>query len=174
MISEAQIVDHLPLARGIAMKMCRRLPRYIDADEICSVGVMGLLDAAGKFDPSRGVPFGAFAHQRIRGAIQDSLRRLTGHRGNLHIMVPMDDDTPIPVCPRWSALDGVMACEQAERLRLLISGLPQRQREAVEGYYFKHETRAQLAARMGVHRTRIGQLLGQAHRRLRGQLKEIA
>src|SRR4051812_28209973 len=54
--------------RIIATKMARELPASVDSDDLFSMGFLGLMDAAEKFDPSRGVQFDTYAEFRIRGA----------------------------------------------------------------------------------------------------------
>ena len=46
----------------------------IDFDDLVEYGVIGLLEAADRFDPSIGANFMTFAYYRIRGAIYDGLR----------------------------------------------------------------------------------------------------
>ncbi len=71
---EQLILDHYPLVRTIACRMVRRFPSCVDVDELINVGALGLIDAVDRFDPSREVPFKAYAEIRIRGAIVDALR----------------------------------------------------------------------------------------------------
>lgn len=61
--------------RVIAIKMARDLPACVDSDDLFSMGFLGLMDAAEKFDPTRGVKFDTYAEFRIRGAILDELRK---------------------------------------------------------------------------------------------------
>jgi RNA polymerase sigma factor for flagellar operon FliA len=70
------VLEHLSLVRMLAGRLSRRLPSHVDGSELVGVGVMGLVDAAGRYEPSTGVPFDAFARQRIHGAMLDALRRL--------------------------------------------------------------------------------------------------
>lgn len=70
------VLDHLSLVKVLASRLSRRLPSHVDGTELVGVGVMGLMDAAGRYEPSTGVPFDAFARQRIHGAMLDALRRL--------------------------------------------------------------------------------------------------
>ena len=69
------IIDNLELVRKIANKMDSR-DYAVDSDDLYSIGVMGLMDAAEKFDESLGVPFQAYASMRIKGSIIDELRKL--------------------------------------------------------------------------------------------------
>jgi len=71
---DKMILDHYPLVRTIACRMVRRFPSNVDVEELINVGVMGLIDAVDRFDPTRKVPFKAYAEIRIRGAIVDALR----------------------------------------------------------------------------------------------------
>lgn len=67
---------HLHLVHHIARDFQNRLPRAVSFDDLVGAGNLGLVEAARRFDPSRGASFGAFARHRIRGAITDSLREL--------------------------------------------------------------------------------------------------
>lgn len=70
-----KIVDeHLPLVRHEVTRFKARLPPHVSADDLTSAGVLGLIDAVDKFDPSRGVPFRNYAALRVRGSILDELR----------------------------------------------------------------------------------------------------
>lgn len=51
----------------------------IDRDDLVSAGTVGLIDAVDRYQPERGVPFEAYAAQRIRGAVFDELRRVDSH-----------------------------------------------------------------------------------------------
>ena len=71
---ERRVVEHLPLARKLALRLASRVPVSVDADDLVGVATMGLLDAADRFEERRGVPFEAYARTRIQGALLDSLR----------------------------------------------------------------------------------------------------
>ena len=60
----------------IVNRIAVRLPSHIEAEDMHSVGVIGLIDAANKFDPERGSKFSTYAEYRIKGAILDQLRSL--------------------------------------------------------------------------------------------------
>lgn len=70
------VAEYLPLTRYIAGQMSHRLPPSVSFDDLVSYGSVGLLDAIEKFDPGRGVRFGAYAAMRVRGAVLDELRAL--------------------------------------------------------------------------------------------------
>lgn len=66
---------HLALVHHFAHRMEPRTGGAVEADDLVSAGVLGLLDAVGTFDPGRGYRFSTFAGTRIRGAMLDELRR---------------------------------------------------------------------------------------------------
>ncbi len=69
------ILNHLWLVRHLVGKLAARLPPGVDVDNLESAGLLGLVEAAQRFDVSRGVDFKAFAALRIRGAMIDEARR---------------------------------------------------------------------------------------------------
>jgi len=60
----------------IVGRIAVRLPSYVDAEDLKSIGVVGLIDAANKFDPERGIKFSTYAEHRVKGAILDELRSM--------------------------------------------------------------------------------------------------
>lgn len=70
------IERYLPLVRNVVDRIKLNLPSHIDADDLYSVGVTGLIAAVRKYDPEQGSTFPAYASMRIRGAILDELRRM--------------------------------------------------------------------------------------------------
>lgn len=73
-VKDRIIVEYAPLVKFIAQKIASRLPSNIELDDLISCGVIGLMDAISKFDPSRDNKFKTYAEFRIRGAILDELR----------------------------------------------------------------------------------------------------
>jgi len=70
------LLEHLPAVRYIARRIHERLPQHVELDDLVSAGIVGLIDAFGKFDHAKKVQFKSYAQFRIRGAILDSLRML--------------------------------------------------------------------------------------------------
>jgi RNA polymerase sigma factor for flagellar operon FliA len=68
------IVSHLPLVKFLVGRIASQLPSHLDQEDLMSAAIIGLITAAERFDPSRGVQFKTFAEQRIRGTIIDELR----------------------------------------------------------------------------------------------------
>ena len=73
---EAVIMEYAPMIKYVASRIALRLPPHIEVDDLISVGVLGLMDAIGKYDPNRGAKFKTYAEFRVRGAILDELRSM--------------------------------------------------------------------------------------------------
>src|SRR5438046_9959641 len=63
------IERYLPLVRNVVDRIKLNVPAHVDADDLYSVGVTGLIAAVRKFDPEQGNTFASYASTRIRGAI---------------------------------------------------------------------------------------------------------
>ena len=72
---EELVTAHAGLVKRIALHLAARLPSNIEVDDLVQSGMVGLLEAAGNFDPSRGASFETFAGIRIRGAMLDDVRK---------------------------------------------------------------------------------------------------
>ncbi|MFP4650534.1 MAG: FliA/WhiG family RNA polymerase sigma factor, partial [Desulfobacterales bacterium] len=68
--------QHLDLAEFVVYRMRPQIPASVSVDELKSAAMHGLMEAATRFDPSRGVMFKTFAEPRIRGAVRDELRKM--------------------------------------------------------------------------------------------------
>jgi len=73
---EKQVTDNLYIVKIIASKLYSRIPAGIELEDLIHTGILGLIDAVKKYDPSRGTRFSTYASLRIRGAILDELRNL--------------------------------------------------------------------------------------------------
>ena len=94
------IERYLPLVRSVVDRIKLTLPSHIEAADLHSVGITGLIAAVRRFDPEQGSTFASYAATRIRGAILDELRRMDW-------------------CPR-------RARARARKLKEAINGLEQR------------------------------------------------
>jgi RNA polymerase sigma factor for flagellar operon FliA len=78
---QTRVVNTLPFVEALARRMAASMPHSIDIGDLVQDGVMGLIDAAHRFDESRGIKFETFAERRVRGAMIDALRREAWPRG---------------------------------------------------------------------------------------------
>jgi RNA polymerase sigma factor for flagellar operon FliA len=151
-----------------------------DRDDVASAAMIGLIGAVDRFDPSRGVPFEAYAALRIRGAVVDEIRHVD-ERGRAdrrpegaELAVSLDVllDTGKHQGPAVD--DGFTERYENEDLKTRIQDalgrLPARQREVIARYYGDELTLREAGAKMGVSEARACQLHGRAIQNLRRDL----
>lgn len=80
-VDNERIDDSLPFVQALARRVAASMPNSVDVSELVQDGVIGLIDAAHRFDGSRGIKFETFAERRVRGAMIDALRRDAWPRG---------------------------------------------------------------------------------------------
>jgi len=76
-----RVVAGIPFVEALARRMAASMPNSIDIGDLVQDGVLGLIDAAHRFDEARGIKFETFAERRVRGAMIDALRRDAWPRG---------------------------------------------------------------------------------------------
>ncbi|MDX1656075.1 MAG: RNA polymerase sigma factor FliA [Candidatus Competibacteraceae bacterium] len=72
---DAQITRHAPLVKRIAYHLLARLPGSVQVDDLIQAGMLGLLEAARRYDATQGASFATFAERRVRGAMLDEIRK---------------------------------------------------------------------------------------------------
>jgi RNA polymerase sigma factor for flagellar operon FliA len=79
-LSRAEIGElierNLPLVQHVLFQVAAHYPRHADREELAQAATLGLVEAAHRFDPGRGVPFERWVSMRVRGAIVDAARAL--------------------------------------------------------------------------------------------------
>lgn len=73
---ETFILEYAPLVKYVAGRVAVSTPPNIEFDDLVSYGILGLIDAIEKYDPSQGIEFKAYAATRIKGSILDELRHM--------------------------------------------------------------------------------------------------
>src|SRR3990170_626369 len=81
MDQKTRVEAGLPFVEALARRMAATMPHSIDLSDLVQDGVIGLIDAAERFDEARGIKFETFAERRIRGAMIDALRKDAWPRG---------------------------------------------------------------------------------------------
>lgn len=74
-IPDINVEDYAPLVKRIAHHMMVRMPACVQVEDLIQAGMVGLLEAAQKYDASKGASFETYAGIRIRGSIVDEMRR---------------------------------------------------------------------------------------------------
>jgi RNA polymerase sigma factor for flagellar operon FliA len=83
--SQDELVSQgIGLVKRIACHLAARLPSSVEMDDLMQSGMIGLLEAAGNFDASRGASFDTYAGIRIRGAMLDEVRKLDWTPRSVH------------------------------------------------------------------------------------------
>ena len=68
------LLQYSPLVRRMALQLIAKLPASVELDDLIQAGMLGLLDAASRYQDDQGAKFETYASQRIRGAMLDELR----------------------------------------------------------------------------------------------------
>ena len=76
-----RVLATIPFVEQLARRVAATMPHSIDIGDLVQDGVIGLIDAAHRFDEGRGIKFETFAERRIRGAMIDALRKDAWPRG---------------------------------------------------------------------------------------------
>ncbi|MGH7256842.1 MAG: sigma-70 family RNA polymerase sigma factor [Nitrospiraceae bacterium] len=86
---EQLIKEFAHVIRSMAHRLAFRLPAYLDAEDLVSVGTIGLMDAMDKYDPRREAKFKTYAEFRIRGAMLDEIRSMDWIPRSVHERVTL-------------------------------------------------------------------------------------
>ena len=81
---DSLVMENLSVVGMVVRRLARKLPPSVEIDDVQSAGILGLMDAAQKFDPSRGARFRTYAELRVQGAILDYLRSLSWAPRGMH------------------------------------------------------------------------------------------
>jgi RNA polymerase sigma factor (sigma-70 family) len=118
----------LPLVDRLVRRFLARRPAWVDRDAIRGAANEALVRAARSYQPSRGVPFDAWAHQRITGAMLDEQRALSfGARGKPLTLLPLEEhdaadvNTADRVAMRLDLRHALQALPAPERL-IVVAG----------------------------------------------------
>src|ERR1700733_2939154 len=142
-------------------------------EDLVSAGCYGLLLAARKFDPTRGVAFGVFARTHVHGAlmreIQVAIKASGGDSGQ--VFVGTDEVEPDSL-PDESAASPIDSSETAQVRELMEFNLSERERLLVTLYYYEELTLAEIAAVIDESESAVSRALNAAITRLRMALKD--
>lgn len=76
-----RIAAGVPFVESLARRVASSMPHSIELGDLVQDGMLGLIDAAYRYDEARGIKFETFAERRVRGAMIDALRRDAWPRG---------------------------------------------------------------------------------------------
>jgi len=172
--------DSLPLVAAIARTLSRGLPPSVELDELINDGVIGLIEALRRFDPSRGVGFSTYAGHRIRGAMLDGLRARDPLPRALRRalkavadprfqfgMVEIEEALMIPEDDALGPEARVLEIELRNELRSGVQALPPRDRQVLVLRMVRGLPLRVVAAELGLSITRIAEIQARGVVRLR-------
>jgi RNA polymerase sigma factor for flagellar operon FliA len=176
------IAQHLNLPRAVAREVRGPLARAINLEELIASGNLGLVEAADRFDPGRGVKFSTLAWTRIRGAMIDGLRstgqfrRAEVARYRKEAANDIGDARPISLKSKPEPTDTVVPEIEEEldlrrlipRLGQALEQLPERERIVARLHYFEGLQLNEIAARLGLSKSYVTRI----HQRTLQQLHD--
>lgn len=140
--------------------------------DLIQEGMVGLMEAAEKFNPDNGVAFSLYALHRVRGRMIDFLRQ-----NRQEVLVDMQDE--IQAQPYLQSATGDTAFESADFNSLnhavssAFSRLPGREQDVLRNVYYKEKTAAETADAMDVSTAYVYKLEKKGIRRMRGMLSRL-
>jgi RNA polymerase sigma-B factor len=159
------VQSHLPLVRSLARRYARRREEY---DDLVQAGSVGLVKAASRFDPSRGVAFATFVAPTVEGEIRRQLRDRSKGVTIAGDPVTLGADEPAAE----SAADAQALA--ASEIRVLLAGglrtLDSRERRIVFLRFNADMTERQIAREVGISQAHVSRLLERALTKLRAEL----
>lgn len=157
-MNQQLVLDYIPLALKMARRRSLSAPAHISFDDLKSAAYMGLVDAANRFDPSRGFAFSSYARLRIDGEMTDHMR--SSFLGSEIRLLTQGEDFPGPFGPEPPQVD--------------LSCLDSREARIVRLHYFDNRTLKEIGVSEGVGESRISQILGECRKKLKRKLKREA
>jgi RNA polymerase sigma-B factor len=169
---DALVDAHLPL-----VDVCAR--RFVSAaesmDDLRQVGVIGLLKAAGRFDPARGVPFAAYAVPFVLGELRHHVRdsawpvrvpRADGVTRAAVVAVPLEDGVA-------AAPDDLADADDRLVVTSLVRQLGTRQREVVYRYFVRGRSQADIGRELGMTQIQVSRMLRTSLAIMRRRLESV-
>ena len=141
---EDRISSGLPFVEALARRLASGMPHSVDLGDLVQDGMIGLIDAAQRFDVSRGIKFETFAERRVRGAMIDALRRDAWPRGIRRVRRELESAREklrhkLGCEPSLSDLAGHLGTDEAQlgrtivRIKTIESTSPLATADAVDG-----------------------------------------
>ncbi len=112
------VEEYLPLVKTVVGRLAMTLPSHVNADDLYSAGLVGLLNAMRRFNPGNGTSFETYARVRIRGAVFDELRRLDWVPRSVHEKAKKIEKTMQELTQKQGTLPSESQMAKAMRLSL--------------------------------------------------------
>ena len=169
MTTNELVLKYVPLANKLAFDKKRMLPKHVDVEELQSASYLGLVEAANRFDESKGVTFSTFAYPRINGAILDHLRQQSwGKRTDPKAAYSLD----VLIEDNMAMKDMLVAKEEVnsdEMLEVVSKDLDKQAELVIRSYFIDDCSMKEVGEKFGVSESRISQLIS----KYRNRIKEV-
>lgn len=189
---DARIMAHLGFARAVATRTVDPRCHGADREDLVAWGILGLVQAAQRYEPECGATFGAYAARRVRGQVLDALRERDplsrSARKAFRLARERDPELPAPVVeisldayletgrdPTGSAMPGeVTRCRAARdrrwaRVADALDALPVIERTVLVLSYARGLTLREIGARVGLSESGVCRLRARALRHVRAR-----
>ena len=165
---------YIPLANKLAYQKKKSLPRFVDVEELKSAAYLGLVEAASRFDPERGVAFSTFAYPRVFGAIHDHLRaqgwgKKTEPRSAVSLDSEMSDSEG---CVLKDTLEAKVERSDNEFLEVVSQNLDKQAKAVLRYYFIDAYSMKEVGEKFGVSESRISQLIKRYKDQIRSNWKK--
>lgn len=173
---------HLPLVKKLIWRKWGRTVSSHDLDDLYQAGCVGLLSAARRFDPSRGIKFSTYAQTRIIGAAIDQLREHRGRPGRWKVCPALDTDMrvddgetrPMEIVAGDAATeDRRLAAVRREVLGELRRRFPIRTAQIAMAHVFDRRTLEDVSRDWEVTESRLKQLMGPIREQVRNIIERV-
>lgn len=177
------IEKHLGIVYNMAWEMKRGMPKVVDVEDLIGDGMLGLLVAAERFDPSRDLEFHTYARWRVRGHMLDGLRQrdVVSRRKNwdpddqrLQPAIRLDapsrlteDAGPIGESIPDSSPDFAEVLANDELSGWALQFLDQKLRDIIFAIYWDERPMHEIGLELGVTESRVSQMHAQALHQMR-------
>ncbi len=146
--------EYQDFVKLVARSVARAYHGRVDYEELCQSGLLALVEAGRRFDPSREATFPAYVRLRVRYAVADAARRESRQK-NYHRREPLGESPPGAPNPsargsRRSPESEVMLSRFTRNLPAQLNALPAAERNAVLHCDFEHMTFRQAAGALGL------------------------
>lgn len=164
---DTNLQEYLPLTRWIARKIAYERGSLKDLDDLSQIGVLGLIEAAERYDASKGGSFKTYAEYRIRGTILDQLR--TNKRQFFPISLQEEEPDG---STEGEFSDSLEERELRSSIKTALRQLTPREQSVVQLYYYEDLNLKEIGEKLRVSESRVSQLHGSALRKLGKTLKK--
>ncbi len=155
------VVKYVPLANKLAYQKKKTLPRFVDVEDLKSAAYLGLVEAASRFDPRKGVAFSTFAYPRIFGAIHDYLREQGWIRkGDLTPVISLDCSIKDKDgCYLKDTIESKNENDTEECFEVISVNLDDYSKNILRYYFIEDYSMKEVGDKIGLSESRVSQLI---------------